>query len=194
MPAPREERNKQVCIYWPLSVLPCLSSGAGRAESARSQPISDRRANYTSSNRDLDPPRFLQQKKPIVFGSPRGSPTTWAHIYPFSNRSRLTYSSQGGKITSIAMCENSHSIVSASDSGSIHVFKIECAGKREVSISTTKFSTTEQILGSLVAYLRKDRVRPENPRHNSWTSNSAIWHIGFLGTFHTTEVRTDKLL
>jgi phosphoinositide-3-kinase regulatory subunit 4 len=49
-----------------------------------------------------------------------------------TNRSRLTYSSQGGKITSIAMCENSHSIVSSSDSGSIHVFKIECAGKREV--------------------------------------------------------------
>jgi phosphoinositide-3-kinase, regulatory subunit 4 len=42
-----------------------------------------------------------------------------------TNRSRLTYSSQAGKILSLCVCENSHSIASASSSGSIHVFRVE---------------------------------------------------------------------
>lgn len=56
-----------------------------------------------------------------------------------TNRSRLTYSSQGGKITSIAICDNSHSIASGSDSGSVHVYKIECAFKKEVFFAALFF-------------------------------------------------------
>jgi serine/threonine protein kinase len=40
-------------------------------------------------------------------------------------KSRLTYSTQGGQITDICMCDNSHSVASASTNGSVHVFKVE---------------------------------------------------------------------
>ncbi|KAJ3126534.1 Serine/threonine-protein kinase [Nowakowskiella sp. JEL0407] len=42
-----------------------------------------------------------------------------------TNRSRLVYAEQGGKITSIAFCENTRSIVSASSNGTIHVGRVE---------------------------------------------------------------------
>jgi phosphoinositide-3-kinase, regulatory subunit 4 len=41
-----------------------------------------------------------------------------------TNRSRLTYS-QGGRISSIAILENSHSVVSGSDNGSLHVYRVD---------------------------------------------------------------------
>ncbi|KAJ3072129.1 Serine/threonine-protein kinase, partial [Quaeritorhiza haematococci] len=42
-----------------------------------------------------------------------------------TNRARLTYAQQGGHITSVAFCESSHSVASASDNGTIHVSRIE---------------------------------------------------------------------
>lgn len=43
-----------------------------------------------------------------------------------TNRARLSLF-QGGNITSIAFCENSHSVASASSTGSIHVSRVECS-------------------------------------------------------------------
>lgn len=44
-----------------------------------------------------------------------------------------------GKITDIAICENSHSVASASDLGSIHVFRIEYTKKvRSCRLSRTR--------------------------------------------------------
>ncbi|KAL6072824.1 Serine/threonine-protein kinase, variant 2 [Balamuthia mandrillaris] len=49
-------------------------------------------------------------------------------------RSRLTYSAQGGKVTSIAICENTHTVASGSDNGSIHLFNVEYTTKKEGSV------------------------------------------------------------
>eukprot|EP01118_Nematostelium_gracile_P001600 TRINITY_DN11662_c0_g1_i1.p2 TRINITY_DN11662_c0_g1~~TRINITY_DN11662_c0_g1_i1.p2 ORF type:complete len:387 (-),score=48.99 TRINITY_DN11662_c0_g1_i1:8-1168(-) len=48
-----------------------------------------------------------------------------------TNRSRLTYSSQKGKIKGLTICENSHSVATGSDDGTIHVFRIEYTTKKE---------------------------------------------------------------
>jgi phosphoinositide-3-kinase regulatory subunit 4 len=42
-------------------------------------------------------------------------------------QSHLSYS-QGGRVTSVAVCDSSHSVCSASTNGSVHVFKVEVAG------------------------------------------------------------------
>ncbi|OZJ02400.1 hypothetical protein BZG36_04862, partial [Bifiguratus adelaidae] len=42
-----------------------------------------------------------------------------------TNRSRLTYQKQGGRIKCMTFIENTHSIASASDNGSIHIFRVE---------------------------------------------------------------------
>ncbi|KAJ3330622.1 Serine/threonine-protein kinase [Blyttiomyces sp. JEL0837] len=42
-----------------------------------------------------------------------------------TNRARLTYAQQGGKIQSIGFCENTHSIASTSDNGTIHISRVE---------------------------------------------------------------------
>jgi len=45
-----------------------------------------------------------------------------------TNRSRLNHY-QGGNVTSISFCENRHSVISASDNGSIHISRIEYMSK-----------------------------------------------------------------
>ncbi|GAM27383.1 hypothetical protein SAMD00019534_105580 [Acytostelium subglobosum LB1] len=47
-----------------------------------------------------------------------------------TNRARQTYT-QEGRVTSISICEKSHTIASASDKGSIHIFKVEIGGKQK---------------------------------------------------------------
>ncbi|KAI8805979.1 hypothetical protein BJ742DRAFT_680534 [Cladochytrium replicatum] len=42
-----------------------------------------------------------------------------------SNRARLSYKAQGGRILSIAFCESTHSIASVSDNGTIHINRVE---------------------------------------------------------------------
>jgi phosphoinositide-3-kinase regulatory subunit 4 len=42
-------------------------------------------------------------------------------------QSHLSYS-QGGRVTSVAVCDSSHSVCSASTNGTVHVFKVEVAG------------------------------------------------------------------
>ncbi|KAI9005053.1 hypothetical protein DFJ74DRAFT_403557 [Hyaloraphidium curvatum] len=43
-----------------------------------------------------------------------------------TNRARLSLV-QGGKVTSVAFCEQSHSVASASTTGSVHVSRVECS-------------------------------------------------------------------
>ncbi|KAI8799791.1 hypothetical protein BJ742DRAFT_686782 [Cladochytrium replicatum] len=42
-----------------------------------------------------------------------------------SNRARLSYKAQGGKILSFTFCESTHSIASVSDNGTIHINRVE---------------------------------------------------------------------
>lgn len=63
-----------------------------------------------------------------------------------TNRSRATYSSQGGKIKSLAILENSHSIAAGSDNGSIHIFRVEYAMKKDSTLHRyTGLSTVKNI-------------------------------------------------
>ena len=39
--------------------------------------------------------------------------------------SRVTYAGQGGRVTSLTIVDNSHSVVSASDNGSLHVWRVD---------------------------------------------------------------------
>lgn len=46
-----------------------------------------------------------------------------------SFRSRLTYTAQAGRITSVAACQDGQTVASGSGSGSIHVWRVEYAGR-----------------------------------------------------------------
>ncbi|KAI8517018.1 phosphoinositide-3-kinase, regulatory subunit 4 [Branchiostoma belcheri] len=50
-----------------------------------------------------------------------------------TNRSRVTYTRQGGQIKCLTFCQSSHSVASASDNGSIHVIRVE-PGTPRISI------------------------------------------------------------
>ncbi|ELT97398.1 hypothetical protein CAPTEDRAFT_159025 [Capitella teleta] len=54
-----------------------------------------------------------------------------------TNRSRHTYNKQGGQIKCITFCDSAQSIASASDSGAIHVFRMEVDNPR-INIQHTK--------------------------------------------------------
>eukprot|EP00873_Tetraselmis_striata_P002336 jgi/Tetstr1/422600/TSEL_013406.t2 len=48
-----------------------------------------------------------------------------------SFRSRLTYAKQGGKIMSVAFCEEGQSVASVSSSGSLHVWRVEYSSRAQ---------------------------------------------------------------
>ncbi|KAI9096422.1 hypothetical protein DFS34DRAFT_581299 [Phlyctochytrium arcticum] len=43
-----------------------------------------------------------------------------------TNRARLTYSGHAGRVTALCFCENTHSIASAADDGSVHICRVGC--------------------------------------------------------------------
>jgi len=49
-------------------------------------------------------------------------------------QSSLTYSAQGGRIRSTEICDNTHTVASASDEGSVHLFRLD-HGNRTVGVS-----------------------------------------------------------
>jgi len=55
-------------------------------------------------------------------------------------------SGAGGRIKCITICENSHSIASGSDNGSVHVIKVESITKKEGQVNRyTGVSTVEYL-------------------------------------------------
>ncbi|CAH1773990.1 unnamed protein product [Owenia fusiformis] len=54
-----------------------------------------------------------------------------------TNRSRQTYSKQGGQIKCVLFCENSNSLASCSDNGSIHILNIE-SGSTKITAPHTR--------------------------------------------------------
>ena len=46
---------------------------------------------------------------------------------------------QGGRITSMTICESSHAVVSASDNGTIHVFQVQSASEQDKFVSMIVF-------------------------------------------------------
>ncbi|RUS35036.1 hypothetical protein BC938DRAFT_476587 [Jimgerdemannia flammicorona] len=58
-----------------------------------------------------------------------------------TNRSRATYNQQGGHIKAMTFIENTYSIASASDNGSIHVFRVDYIG----TSSTPKYGKCQTV-------------------------------------------------
>lgn len=71
-------------------------------------------------------------------------------------RSALTYASQGGAITDLCMIDNTHSIASASDRGTVHVFAVEHA-----------YSACTPLLQNASTFLSDANVYAANPNGNS---------------------------
>ncbi|KAJ3210567.1 Serine/threonine-protein kinase [Dinochytrium kinnereticum] len=67
-----------------------------------------------------------------------------------TNRARLTYGQQGGKILSIAFCENTHSLASASDNGTIHISRVEYLGASSAN-GAPKYNGTHVVRTSNVS-------------------------------------------
>ena len=61
-----------------------------------------------------------------------------------TNRSRMTYNKQGGQIKTMCFCDSAQSIASASDSGSIHVFKIESSKSRVDAVHTNNLDVNSE--------------------------------------------------
>ncbi|KAI9205323.1 uncharacterized protein BJ171DRAFT_501773 [Polychytrium aggregatum] len=103
-----------------------------------------------------------------------------------SNCSRLTYSAQGGHIRSIAFCENTHSFISVSDRGSLHVCRIEYVGTSTLpkynGIQTVReVSTTDGDFATMVHHYDAD------------TQSMAVYATA-KGKIHGLDLRTMKVV
>lgn len=61
-----------------------------------------------------------------------------------ANRSRQTYSRMDGQVISLASCQNLQSLAAATDSGSIHVFRIEHNNPKTSVLTTRTLDTAEE--------------------------------------------------
>eukprot|EP01133_Synstelium_polycarpum_P006411 gene6411-7437_t len=99
-----------------------------------------------------------------------------------TNRARQTYT-QEGRITSIAICDKSHTIASASDRGSIHIFRVEIGGKQKnENIKYPGLSTVRNLLdceGNIVAV-----------DHYSTNSASIVTYATSKGGIHGWDLRS----
>lgn len=105
-----------------------------------------------------------------------------------TNRSRLTYSSQPGKILSLCLCENSHSVASASSNGSIHIFRVERVAKRDKSAVSeyTGMSTVQNIERSEGAVVKIDHFESLS------SSQSLIVYATDAGNIHGWDLRAKR--
>eukprot|EP01114_Cavostelium_apophysatum_P012831 TRINITY_DN2969_c0_g1_i1.p1 TRINITY_DN2969_c0_g1~~TRINITY_DN2969_c0_g1_i1.p1 ORF type:complete len:516 (-),score=120.65 TRINITY_DN2969_c0_g1_i1:12-1559(-) len=102
-----------------------------------------------------------------------------------TNRSRLTYSSQGGKIKAITICEASHSVASGSDNGTIHVFRIEYTTKKDSTLNRySGVSTVKNIDSGDGAIMGID--------HFNTDSTSLLVYATNHGKLHSWDLRAKK--
>jgi len=104
-----------------------------------------------------------------------------------ANRSRLTYSSQGGRIKSVCICENSHSVASASSNGSIHIFRVECGQKREKPSNLLEYSNL-----STVKNLDKLEGSIIKIDHYETNTQSLIVYVTDKGRIHGWDLRAER--
>lgn len=83
----------------------------------------------------------------LASGSDDGTVKVWdcnrfkASVHPSS---QLTYPHEG-RVTSLTVCDSSHSVASASDNGSVHVFKVEYAAKAEDSSRASGYTGLSEV-------------------------------------------------
>eukprot|EP00163_Fabomonas_tropica_P003388 TRINITY_DN12891_c0_g4_i1.p1 TRINITY_DN12891_c0_g4~~TRINITY_DN12891_c0_g4_i1.p1 ORF type:complete len:1652 (-),score=398.10 TRINITY_DN12891_c0_g4_i1:5-4960(-) len=102
-----------------------------------------------------------------------------------TNRSRLTYSSQAGKISALAICENTHSVASASSEGSIHVFRVDYTSKNDGSVD--KYSGL-----SLVKEISSDEGAVIAIDHYNTQHNSLVVYATRAGYIHGWDLRARR--
>jgi hypothetical protein len=79
-------------------------------------------------------------------------------------RSQLTYNQQGGHITSLAVCENMHAVVSGSTNGSVHVFKVGLDGGGASSAAASAASSPQaEKKAQYLAEVKKVDTSAEGP-------------------------------
>eukprot|EP01102_Stenamoeba_stenopodia_P013571 TRINITY_DN4425_c0_g1_i2.p1 TRINITY_DN4425_c0_g1~~TRINITY_DN4425_c0_g1_i2.p1 ORF type:complete len:680 (+),score=156.94 TRINITY_DN4425_c0_g1_i2:145-2040(+) len=103
-----------------------------------------------------------------------------------TNRSRLTYATQGGKITCLTMCENSHSIASGSTNGSIHVFRVDYGPPKKEITRFTGAPTIYMIDKTEGAIVNIDHFNIDN------FSQSVIVYATAKGKIHAHDLRAKK--
>ena len=91
---------------------------------------------------------------------------------PFPLDSHLTpeFIIYRGRITDLTICENSHSVASASDSGSIHVFRIEYTKKegnnhRYTGVTTVKYFDKTDCAVVCIDHFNSNSQVPYSPPH-----------------------------
>ncbi|EGG21037.1 putative protein serine/threonine kinase [Cavenderia fasciculata] len=102
-----------------------------------------------------------------------------------TNRARQTYNSQEGRITSISICEKSHTIASASDKGSIHIFRVGIGGKQKNgNIKYPGLSTVKNILDCEGNIISVD--------HFNTNSSSIVTYATSKGGIHGWDLRSQQ--
>ncbi|KAI8618435.1 hypothetical protein BC830DRAFT_1108985 [Chytriomyces sp. MP71] len=101
-----------------------------------------------------------------------------------TNKARLTYSSQGGKIKSLAFLQNYHSIASASDNGSIHISRIEYIASNNTS-AMHRYAGIENIKVSTV-----DNDKPVLLNHFETDSSSILVYATERGNICGLDLRS----
>eukprot|EP01132_Coremiostelium_polycephalum_P010002 gene10002-12267_t len=102
-----------------------------------------------------------------------------------TNRARQTYNQQEGRITSISICEKSHAVASASDKGSIHIFKVGIGGRQKNgNLKYTGLSTVKVISESEGNIVSVD--------HYSTNSASIVTYATSKGGIHGWDLRSQQ--
>jgi phosphoinositide-3-kinase regulatory subunit 4 len=93
----------------------------------------------------------------------------------------------GGKITSLAILENSHSVAAASSDGSIHVFRVEHAKKEKSNLfdytGTTLIRTVDKLEGAVVKVEHFDKQA---------SNQSLLLYATDAGIVHAWDLRSSK--
>ncbi|KAI9347770.1 hypothetical protein DFJ73DRAFT_451681 [Zopfochytrium polystomum] len=104
-----------------------------------------------------------------------------------TNRARLTYAQQGGKLLSVAFCERSHSVASVSDNGSIHVSRIEY-----ISSATQNGSAKYNGVHTIRTSEADDRDWPVVVDHYEKEQDSILVYATAHGKFRGLDLRSMK--
>ena len=101
-----------------------------------------------------------------------------------TNRSRLTCKLQRGKINSLAMIRHSHSVASACDEGSVHIFNIEHQRRVEKSFAKTVYTGVQT-----VRLIDRHEGSVFDVRHQDVGPSSVLMYSTLRGNIHGWDLR-----
>lgn len=112
-------------------------------------------------------------------------------------RSCVTYSGHSGRLVDIVALENSHSIASCSDDGSVHLWRVETAHASTSFSPTasdrTRLNTGLSVSGSTSIYTLAPEEGPIIAlNHYNTDSSSILLYCTLYGGFHGWDIRTSS--